>query len=269
MAVIDMKKYHQYRKEKIKSALDEVKTNGNELELLILTDGIDERCKVYMKNKVKIGEELGVTVRVIVIEEEEQLKKIVKTGKPMILQLPIKKEFEELYSSLRPRSDVDAFFREVEMANGDFSVAPATSKGIVEFIQDKGIQMDSHVVVVGSRGKLCGKPLIQHLQALGYTVSGINSKTNKLTRESLLASADIVVLASGTKHSVSLSECKFAEWIFNVGTIVNAEGKLEMELNIDAEWDYPNITPKIGGCGVMTVCTLYENVANFYKEMMK
>lgn len=277
MAVLDMKPYIEKEILDLSKDVNHLKEKGLSPTLYIITDGADDRCKTYMKSKLIHGEKVGINVIVKTIQTVDELDELLeiafRKNIPTIMQLPIKKELEKSYNnnSLSKILDVDGFFSFQNLVGRDWDNAPCTPKGVMNFILDSnGLDLDcrnKHLVVAG-RGNLCGMPLsIMGIQEFG-TVTVLTSKTNKYTKLQALKTADVVVLATGVKGSVKMSELPKDRNIFvmNVGTMFDENGRLTTELEIDCKRENVGYTPRIGGVGVLTVLSLMENVVNFYKK---
>lgn len=277
MPILNMKDYQEKEIIDLSKESTILKEKGITPTLYIITDGVDNRCKTYMKSKLVYGEKIGVKVEVKVIQTTKELEELLKTAYkrriPTIMQLPIEKELEIAYnkSVLSKSLDVDGFFSYQNLVQKDWDNAPCTPKGVMNFILDSnGLDFDcrnKHLVVVG-RGNLCGLPIsIMGVQEFG-SVTILTSKTNKYTKLQALKTADIVVLATGVKGSVKMSELPNDKNIFviNVGTMFDEQGKLTTELELDCERENVWYTPRIGGVGTLTVLSLMENIIIFYKN---
>lgn len=276
MPILNMKNYQEKEIIDLSKESTTLKEKGITPTLYIITDGIDNKCKTYMKSKLLYGEKVGISVVVKTIQTVDELDELLETAYqrniPTIMQLPIKKELEEYYNknTLSKVLDVDGFFSYQNLVGRNWDNAPCTPKGVMNYILDSnGLDLDcrnKHLLVVG-RGNLCGMPLsIMGSQEFG-TITIITSKTNKYIKLQALKTADVIVLATGIKGSVKMSELPKDRNIFvmNVGTILDENLKLTTELDVDCEMDNVWYTPRIGGVGVLTVLSLMENVINFYK----
>lgn len=271
---LNLTNYQNYLKESLRERVNKLERK----ELLILTDGVDKQCETYMKSKVNIGKELGITTTIVKIESmwhlDEVLYDALQTKTPVIMQLPIDKKYEEKYNKVKhliKKVDVDGFFRFQELSEGDYTIAPATPKGILNYLKDPmGLNLNlrgKNVVIVG-RGNLVGKPLAIMMMNEGATTTILTSKTNKGAKKIALTTADIVVLATGVKGSVSTSELSMKDtYVINVGTCFDENNKLTTELGIDSSTETVHYTPRIKGVGILTVLTLFENVVNFYENI--
>jgi methylenetetrahydrofolate dehydrogenase (NADP+)/methenyltetrahydrofolate cyclohydrolase len=193
----------------------------------------------------------------------------------MIFQLPSRKEFEDWYMDIMKHHkelDMDGFFNMGDIVEGDYDFAPCTPKGILKYIKN-GLNINlrgKNIVVVGSRGKLVGKPFIIMATNEGATVTGLNSVSDKTMKFTALKQADIVILASGVKGTVSeydLSNNKIV-YVMNVGIVFDENGKLDTELEVEGVGNV-FYSPRIKGIGVSTVLSLLDNVCNYYEKNNK
>ena len=274
--VINMDNYH---KEYKKSLENIVKEKEYIPTLHIITDGKDERCKVYMRNKLKMCKELGIPCKLDIVSNIEEMndlcEEIAKNYEVSICQLPISKELENIYKTVVEYSeiDVDGMFNCNNMFLNDYSVLPATAKGIMRYLnyeyKEKTLR-GKNVVLVGM-GDLCNKPLMVLLANQGATVMTFNTSTDENLKLEMLKNADIVVCAGGKKGTVKTSQLsdKKEVLVFNVGIVFDSNGKLDTELEIDIEKDNISYTPRIKGVGVSTVLSLIDNVLSCSKGQDK
>lgn len=268
-----MKSYHERYVGALKKKLDKVLEGGKTPELWILTDGKHPECDSYMRSKLKWAQDVGIAVKVKIMKDLEELKRAIDfaelNGIAIILQLPCDQEYVDYYNLRRPSVDVDGFFSFQQIVDKDYRVIPATPKGIMRFIKaEDGLNLNlrgKNVVIVG-RGLLVGYPLTMLMLNEGATVATLNTKTDMFTRKNLLKDADIVILATGVKGSVSDYELGTKiTYVINVGTVFE-EGKLTTELQVTEAQDNIIYTDRIGAVGVSTVLSLLDNVINYYME---
>ncbi|MGL4425586.1 MAG: hypothetical protein ACRCZ0_06750 [Cetobacterium sp.] len=280
MPIINMEHYKEKEIKDLLGDSNRLKEKGFNPKLVIITDGVDDRCKTYMKSKLNHGVLVGIEVEVKTIstvsELDELLKDCFDNNTPTIMQLPIKKELELYYndSSIAHKIDVDGFFSFTDLVNKEWDNAPCTPKGVMNYILDSnGLDLDTrdkHMVVVG-RGMLTGAPLsIMSNQVFG-TTTVLTSKTTRMVKRNALATADVIVLATGVKGSVKMSEIPKDRNVFviNVGTMFDENGKLTTELDVDCDRENVFYTDRIKAVGVLTVLSLMENVINYYKSVDK
>lgn len=263
--------YHARYVEVLKAKLEPNLELGVIPSLWILTDGEHPECDSYMRSKLKWATEVGIEVIVKVVKTVEALANILDEADwesiPVILQLPCKEEFVSYYNTRKPATDVDGFFTFQEVAEGDYSIVPATPKGVMRFLKHGlglGLTLRGKSVVVVGRGMLVGYPLTMMLMNEGATVTTINTKTDTELRKAVLKHADVVILATGFKGSVKSDELKEGAYAINVGTVFDENKKLTTELEVCS--DNVTYTDRIGAIGVSTVLSLLDNVLNFYEK---
>lgn len=237
-------------------------------KLYIFTDDKEGSTASYKKSKIKLGNELGVDVIIVVIntikEMEYYLKKVESDKAGCILQLPFQnKNIVQFYMDYKSTRDIDGFFKMQELFEGDYSIAPCTPKGMYEFLLENNYKLRGKYVVLVGKGNLTNKPFSTMLLNAGATVSTIDSKTPISIKTDMLKKADIVVCSTGKKSSVKTSQLSDIKnvFVFNCG-IVFKDGKLDTELEIDINKSNVEYSPRIKGVGILTTYTLFDNLYN-------
>ena len=273
MQILDGKGLSAKIKDELKNEMDAyVKTPI----LSVITIGEDEASKVYVKNKRKACEYVGMSFLHISyddkISEKEILNKIEELNKDesingIILQLPIPKKYnqEKLINSIDPNKDVDGltFINQGKLFNNSDSIIPCTPKGIMEIFKYYNIDLTSKNVVIVGRSNLVSKPLLIECLNKNATVTMCHSKTKNL--EFYTKNADILVVAVGKKYLIDKTMVKEGSVIIDVG-INRDNGKLYGDVNPDVESVCSYLTPVPGGVGPMTVVMLLKNTFEAYKK---
>ena len=252
-------------------------------KLIILTVGEDKASKVYVRNKLKACERVGIASEHIVLDPDmpevdyESLlldllsKNIYSLDSPyykvgIILQLPVPRPmFERVFNeTIPPTVDVDGFGIHNKLtlySKGQEPYHyPATPKGIMTLLNNYNIDVEGkHVVIVG-RSEIVGKPLAQMMLDKNATVTICHSKTKNL--DSITKTADILVAAIGKPKFITDKHVKQGAVVIDVGI-----NRTETGLCGDVDFDFvaprcAAITPVPGGVGPMTVFSLIENVFN-------
>ena len=251
-------------------------------KLVVFTVGDDPASKVYVRNKQRACERVGIKFENIILKENtsaEEFSDIImnklsedvftldyddydKYG--MILQLPAPKHLVDMFNTMVPTHfDVDGFgetnFRSV-MTTGTATHLPATPKGIMTLLRNYNIPIEGkHVVIVG-RSNIVGKPLAQMMLKENATVTVCHSKTENLER--ITKTADILVVAAGKPKFINETHINEGVTIIDVG-INKTENGICGDIDFDRVKDkcYA-ITPVPGGVGPMTVYSLIENLIN-------
>ena len=244
--------------------------------LAVITIGNNEASKIYVNNKKKACEYVGMSFLHFSFNENEDEIKIIKKIKQLnkdknvngiILQLPIPSKFNKniIINTIDPLKDVDGLtnISQGKLINKEDSLVPCTPKGIMEIFKYYNIELEGkHVVIVG-RSNLVSKPLLIECLNNNATVTMCHSKTKNLSNYT--KDADILVVAVGKKYLIDKSMIKKDSVIIDVG-INREDNKIYGDVNPNV-YDYCSmITPVPGGVGPMTVAMLLKNTFIAYKK---
>lgn len=244
--------------------------------LAVITIGDDEASKVYVNNKRKSCEQVGISFmhfdylsevkESVVINKIKELNKDVSVN-GIIVQLPIPDHFnvEKIINTIDVSKDVDGLTNEskIKRMNNEESLVPCTTKGILELLDYYKINMESKRVVVVGRSELVGTPTYQECLKRNATVTICHSKTIDLG--SITKKADILIVATGHKYLIDKNMIKEGCVIIDVG-ISRDNGKLYGDVNPDVSDKCSYLTPVPGGVGPMTVVMLLKNTFIAYKN---
>lgn len=268
--IMDGKKLSEKVLARVRRKIDEC---GVRPYLTVISVGNDPASAVYVRNKKRACEKVGIRFEHIELPEDcsqEQLEIAVtvsayereKDG-GMILQLPVGNlDAFEAILGIDPWVDVDGFGDNnlsVTMCGEEPVHYPCTPLGVMKLLKEYDVQIaGKHAVVIG-RSRIVGKPLSQMLLAKNATVTVCHSKTENLAN--IVRSADIVISAAGVPHLVTADMIKPGACVIDVG-INRVDGKLCGDVDFEnvkevAGW----ITPVPGGVGPMTVAMLMYNTA--------
>lgn len=260
---------------------DELKCDIDDLEkkpiLVVITIGDDEASKIYVNNKRKTCEYVGISFLhfdyASCVKEVEVIDKIKELNEDksingIIVQLPLPDNFDsrKIVNTVSPLKDVDGLSdTNVGASNsGEGSFIPCTPKGILEILDYYKIDMKGkHAVIVG-RSNLVGKPVALECLKRNATITVCHSKTlnlSKYTKE-----ADILIVATGNKYLIDKDDVKEGSVIIDVG-INRVDGKIYGDVNPNVEEKCSYLTPVPGGVGPMTVVMLLKNTIIAYKNM--
>lgn len=191
----------------LEGRLDRLKRNGHEPRLNIITVSSNEDGKLYVNNKIKKAEELGIECSIFGLDEytnQDMLNELIGCMRhPTILQLPIPKHLDkdEALRYLKPELDVDGLtiYQKGLLVNGDKkAMVPATAAGVVRIIEHI-TNIQGKKVAILSRSELIGKPLTQLiLQKDGYPIV-MHSKISEYELNYEMMDADIVVTGCGKR----------------------------------------------------------------------
>ena len=251
--------------------------------LAVIIVGENPASQVYVRNKHKTCEELGIKSEVITMPEnstkEELLAKIdelnaTKDIHGILVQLPlpdaIKKHSEEILNRIDPKKDVDGFhpMNVGKLVTGSPSLVPCTPAGCIEMLDLAGIEIDGKRAVIIGRSNIVGKPMLHLLMARNATVTVCHSHTKNLaevTRE-----ADILVAAMGKPKFVTADMIKQGAVVIDVGINRIAPKKLVGDVDFDSAIEVASaITPVPSGVGLLTVAMLMKNVVTAFKMQME
>lgn len=259
---------------------DELKGNVNSYFqtpiLAVVTIGDDAASEVYVKNKKKACEYVGMSFIHLdyasCVKEEVVIKKIKQLNKDksvngIIVQLPIPDNFNvsKIINTIDPAKDVDGLTNTQagKLIQNEKCLIPCTPKGIMEIFKKYKIDLEGkHVVIVG-RSNLVGKPLMLECLNKNATVTMCHSKTKDLKKYT--KDADILVVAVGKKYLIDKTMIKKDSVIIDVG-INRIDGKLYGDVNPNVEEVCGYLTPVPGGVGPMTVSMLLKNTFEAYKN---
>lgn len=244
--------------------------------LAVITIGDDEASKVYVNNKRKSCEQVGISFmhfdylsevkESVVINKIKELNKDVSVN-GIIVQLPIPDNFnvDKIINTIDVSKDVDGLTNEskIRRMNNKSSLIPCTTKGILELLDYYKINMESKRVVVVGRSELVGTPTYQECLKRNATVTICHSKTIDLG--SITKEADILIVATGHKYLIDKNMIKEGCVIIDVG-ISRDNGKLYGDVNPNVSGKCSYLTPVPGGVGPMTVVMLLKNTFIAYKS---
>ena len=247
-------------------------------KLAVILVGNDDASLVYVRNKSKACEKVGIEFAEYNLPEEttqeELLGLIDKLNKDddttgILLQYPIPKHLnvQEAFNRIDPNKDVDGFnpinvgLRTIGDKGG---FVPCTPLGIMEMFNEYGIELQGKKAVVIGRSNIVGKPMGQLLQDANCTVTICHSKTQNIEKET--STADILVAALGKAKFVKADMVKEGVVVIDVGMDRDEEGRLCGDVdfeNVSKKASY--ITPVPGGVGPMTIAMLLSNTIKAYE----
>lgn len=255
--------------------LTEVKEKLNRLNkklgLAIIWVGNNEASKIYIKNKLKKCEELGVDGKLYHLDEnateDEVINLIDKLNNDesvngIILQSPVPKQIDiiKCFNRINPIKDIDGFSN-VSIGNlvlGKPGHISCTPKGIIKLLDYYHINLEGKNVCLINRSVIVGKPLFNLLISKNATVCMCHSYTNNL--KEIIQNADIVISAVGIPKFIIKDMLKDGAIVIDVG-ISRVEGKVVGDVDFANVLDKVSyITPVPGGVGPMTVAMIFENL---------
>lgn len=269
--IIDGKLISSKIKEQIKQEVEELKSKGINPALAVILVGEDPASMVYVNNKEKTCNALGIESKVYRLEEttttEELLTLIDKLNKDksihgILLQHPVPSQIDEklAFNTILPEKDVDGFnnINVGKLSNNEKDAfVPCTPLGVLEMLKHEGIEIEGkHCVIVG-RSSIVGKPMAKLMLNENATVTVCHSKTKNLSDITKLA--DILICTVGKPEFITANMIKEGAVVIDVG-INRVDGKLVGDVKFDEVSNIAGaITPVPGGVGPMTIAMLMRN----------
>lgn len=269
--IMDGKALSLKLKEQMKQRIAQLKQQGINPKLVVVLVGDNSASQVYVRNKHKSCGEVGIESEVITMPEQttqQELLEVVErlnqdeTVDGILVQLPLPKQIDEktVLRSILPEKDVDGFHpvNVGLLSIGDECFAPATPSGIIVMFQEYGIDIAGKNCVVIGRSNIVGKPMAALLLKNNATVTICHSKTEDLA--SYTRRADVVIVATGRRHTLTAEMVKEGAVVVDVGMNRNEQGKLCGDVDYEEVKEKASfITPVPGGVGPMTITELLEN----------
>ncbi|MBR4072604.1 MAG: bifunctional methylenetetrahydrofolate dehydrogenase/methenyltetrahydrofolate cyclohydrolase FolD [Clostridia bacterium] len=275
--LIDGKAISAAVKERVKNEVSDLKLKGIHPGLAVIIVGEDPASKIYVSNKKKACEALGIrSVEYALPADttEEELLALIKTLNEeetingILCQLPLPKHLNEkiIINAIDPKKDVDAFHPHNvgRIMIGDYDFVPCTPAGIMEMLEYEGIDVEGKTCVVIGRSNIVGKPMGMLLLHKNGTVTICHSRTKNLKEVCL--QADILVAAVGRAKFVTADMVKDGAVVIDVG-MNRDNGVLCGDVDFDTVKEKASaITPVPGGVGPMTIAMLMQNTLTAAKK---
>ena len=275
--LIDGKVISAAVKERVKNEVAQLNEKGITVGLAVIIVGEDPASKIYVANKKKACEALGIISEEYALPESTTEKELLglidtlnakKSINGILCQLPLPRHLDEkrIINAISPEKDVDAF-HPVNVGRimiGDYDFVPCTPAGIMEMLAYENIETEGKRCVVIGRSNIVGKPMAMLLLHKNGTVTICHSKTRNL--KEICLDADILVAAVGKAKFVTADMVKEGAVVIDVG--MNREnGRLCGDVDFEAVKDKASaITPVPGGVGPMTIAMLMQNTLTAAKR---
>ena len=254
----------------LKARVEALKARGVTPGLAVILVGDDPASQVYVRNKGKACEELGIeseTLRLPADIPQKELEALIEklNRDPrvdgILVQLPLPRHLDEaaVLARIIPDKDVDGFHIENagKLFTGQKGVVACTPKGILYMLKASGVPLSGKNAVVIGRSNIVGKPIAMLLLNENCTVTLCHSRTVDLAAHT--RQADILVAAVGKPRFVTADMVKPGAAVVDVG-INRVDGKVVGDVDFAAVEPVAGwISPVPGGVGKMTICMLMEN----------
>lgn len=278
--IIDGKVISASVKERVKNGVAELNSKGITVGLAVIIVGDDPASKIYVANKKKACEALGIISEEYALPAsttEEELLALVdelnhkKSINGILCQLPLPSHLDEklIINSIMPEKDVDAFHptNVGRIMIGDFDFVPCTPAGIMEMLAYENINPEGKSCVVIGRSNIVGKPMAMLLLHKNGTVTVCHSRTKNL--KEICSKADILVAAVGKAKFVTADMVKEGAVVIDVG-MNRVDGKLYGDVDFEEVSKKASaVTPVPGGVGPMTIAMLMQNTLTAAKKQNK
>lgn len=278
MAVIlDGKETARRVRETLKDKVKELRQNNIFPKLAVIMVGEDPASKIYVRNKSKACEELGIEYEEFLLKENTIQKQLIDliqelnkrqdiTG--ILLQSPIPKHLDinEAFRTIIPEKDVDGFnpINVGKLALGQETVISCTPFGVIKLLEEYNIPIEGKNAVIIGRSNIVGKPMLHCLLNKNATVTICHSRTKNLSE--ITKTADILVAAIGKAKFITKDMVKPDAVVIDVGINRNEEGKVCGDVDFEEVQKIASyITPVPGGIGPMTIAMLMTNIVKTAK----
>ena len=275
--IIDGKKISQEIKDELKEKVAGLKEQGKEVSLAVIQVGNDPASSVYVGNKKKACEYVGIRSLAYELPEEtseEELLALInklnedETVNGILVQLPVPEHIDadKIIRTISPKKDVDGFHppNVGKLVIGEEGFVSCTPAGIIELLKRSGISMEGKNCVVIGRSNIVGKPMALLMLRENATVTIAHSKTKNL--KEICKTADILIVAIGKPQFVTADYVKEGAVVIDVGIHRGENKKLCGDVKYDEVAPIASaITPVPGGVGPMTIVMLMNNCVESLK----
>lgn len=276
--LMDGKQLSKKIRTNLKVECEELKNKGVTPKLAVVMVGNDSASKIYVKNKSKACEEVGIEFEEFLLDEnttQEKLENLIEELNKnekihgILLQSPIPKNLDinRAFEKISPSKDVDGFnpVNVGKLALNKETFVSCTPYGIMKMFEEYNIDLTGKDVVIVGRSNIVGKPLIQCTLNKNATVTVCHSKTKNLAEHT--KRADVLISAIGKPNFITADMVKDNSIVIDVGINRTEKGKVVGDVdfeNVEKKVSY--ITPVPGGVGPMTIAMLINNVIKAAKN---
>ena len=270
--IIDGKALAQKLRARIREDVRRFKEErGADIGLAVVLVGEDPASQVYVRNKIKACEEVGIrsdSYRLPAQTTQEDLEQLIDALAQdarvhgILVQLPLPRHLnaESALKRIPASKDVDGFCAENvgNLSMGRETLVACTPNGVMEMLREYGVDPKGKRAVVLGRSNIVGKPMAMLLLNADATVTVCHSKTRDLA--AVCAEADILVAAVGIAKFVKSDMVKEGAVVIDVGMDRDVNGKLCGDVDFEQVQEKAAlITPVPGGVGPMTITMLLSN----------
>lgn len=267
-AIIDGKKISAQVKDECR---DRVANEGLDVTLAVIQVGNDPASTVYVGNKKKACEYIGIQSLSYELPEEtteQELLSLVeelnqkKSVNGILVQLPLPSHIDEdkIIEAISPKKDVDGFHPQSvgALSIGQPRFVSCTPAGIIQLLKRSGVEIDGKECVIVGRSNIVGKPMAMLMLRENATVTICHSHTKNLAE--VTKRADILIVAIGKPKFITADYVKEGAVVIDVGIHRPEGGKLCGDVDFNSVEPVASlITPVPGGVGPMTIAMLMNN----------
>ncbi len=277
MELIDGKELAKTIRANLKQEVIQMNKEGVFPKLAVIMIGEDKASKVYVKNKSKACEDIGVEYEEFLLGDDTTMDELLdlihrlnedNSIHGILLQSPIPKHLDinEAFKEIATSKDVDGFnpINVGKLSLNQDCFVSCTPYGIIKMLESYNIPMEgAHAVIIG-RSNIVGKPLLQCLLNKNATVTVCHSKTKDIKKAT--KDADIIIAAIGKANYVKADMIRQGAVVIDVGINRLDDGRIVGDVDFDEVSKKASfITPVPGGVGPMTVAMLMTNLVKAAK----
>ena len=270
--IIDGKELAKKIRANLKIECEELKKKNINSKLAVIMVGEDPASKVYVRNKSRACEDVGIEYEEYLLDINTTQKDLIelieklnndKTVNGILLQSPIPSNLDinEAFRTISPEKDVDGFnpVNVGKLVLNQDTFVSCTPYGIMKMFEEYDIDLTGKNVVILGRSNIVGKPLIHCCLNKNATVTSCHSKTQNLAQKA--KEADVLISAIGKANFVTADMVKDGAVVIDVGINRLDNGKITGDVDFESVKEKASyITPVPGGVGPMTIAMLMNNV---------
>ena len=270
--IIDGKELAKKIRANLKIECEELKKENINSKLAVIMVGEDPASKVYVRNKSRACEDVGIKYEEYLLDLNTTQKELIelieklnndKMVNGILLQSPIPSSLDinEAFRTILPEKDVDGFnpINVGKLVLNQDTFVSCTPYGIMKMFEEYNIDLTGKNVVILGRSNIVGKPLIHCCLNKNATVTSCHSKTQNLAQKA--KEADVLISAIGKANFVTADMVKDGAVVIDVGINRLDNGKITGDVDFESVKEKASyITPVPGGVGPMTIAMLMNNV---------
>jgi len=277
--LIDGKELAKKIRANLRDEVTELKNKGVNPKLAVILVGNDPASKIYVNNKNKACEDVGIEFEEYLLDENIEMCELLKLINSLndnpnihgiLLQSPIPRHLDInlAIEEISPKKDVDGFhpISVGKLMIGQDTFVSCTPYGIIKMLEEYNIEIEGANAVVIGRSNIVGKPIAGCLLNKNATVTICHSKTKNL--KEITSKADILIVAIGKANFVTEDMVKSGAVVIDVGINRVDDGKIVGDVDFEKVKEKASyITPVPGGVGPMTIAMLMNNVVKAAKNI--